>query len=1162
MGLSVDRSKALPSLVSVSGTPLSIMGMAKVEIGVGNSSTCSVNVAVVPDAYLSRDVLLGCDVLTKGDLVWRSKNKVVVWGGHAYDVAHIRRNSKNVAAVRHVKKVIAENSIQVKTMVRLQPFQSKVVQVRVDEPVGVQLLVTLPSKIASQTTELLVRVSNAGTVPIIIENHSKVWRFVKAGTIVGRYVHQKGDLEVVPESVNHTRISNEIIPELPEEVPGRSRREKLEGIIDAQDWSHLSTEMRTTLKELVLAYPDLFIVGPEDLGLIKGEPAHIYVRDDVPCRTPSYRYPESAKAVISEMLDGMEAKGIIEPSTAAWLSPIVLVSKGDGSKRMCLDFRRVNEHLAADVHPLPRLDDLVNLASGHKYYATLDLKDAYYQIELDEESRDVTTFSDGVSLYRFKRLPFGLSCAPAVFSRKIANVLAPLLKEGWLKNYLDDIILFAPTYEILLTRLGSLFRLLSEYGIKLNLKKCELVKDHVKFLGHVVSEEGSLPDSSNLKAIEEMRAPKNVRDVRRFVGMCSFYRKFVPKFSQIVSPLTELTKSSVAFVWSDRCQAAFDNLKEQLRAPPVLASYNPELPLVLVTDASDTCVGGVLHQGQPSGELKPLGYFSKKMSPCETRYSVTDKEALGIVLSCRHFHQFLWGRRFTIWTDHQPLVTIFKRHTKSPRVTRWMLEMREYDFVTKYVMGKSNVVADQLSRPVRVITREPVGSFLGLEREDFVNKQRGDGTWEELVNYLNGGRIPGRKIPRENLEQFEVSEGVLYFVRQGRDGALKYCLVVPTELKGAALRKAHDDKGHFGQWKSIKACEDQFYWPNLRGDCRKWVKECKSCQAYKAQTGLSTQYRELPSVTRPMQRIAIDLTDMHNGQDSNRYILTIIDHFSRYVKFYPLRSKVAGSIVEKLSGFIRDFGVPETLLLDNAMEFRGHEMRQWADAHGIVLLYTTPYHPQGNGVIERMHRTLKTVLGQLCQGYPHRWPSLVGKCQALMNGAVHSATGSTPFVAFFGRHPHRGPDSALPCVPSTEEERVKLQELIVSSSQKSQRNYRGIANRRRKRETLGVGALVWVRVEHTMPGTCSKLNPRWKGPYKVVEVRNDGVGYVVENLYTGARIQRAAEKLRPFVSRGNIIPEMVEEPDPVRDEVEDEVDLTVSLPPRVRRPPPRLIEEM
>ncbi len=307
------------------------------------------------------------------------------------------------------------------------------------------------------------------------------------------------------------------------------------------------------------------------------------------------------------------------------------------------------------------------------------MREAYFQLMLDEESRDLTTFSDGVTLYRFKRLPFGLNCSPAIFSRRMASLLTPLLRKGWVRNYLDDLILFAPTFQDLLQRLRELFTLLTNNGVKLNLSKCTFGLKEVTFLGHRISADGCQPDPKNVEAVLKMKAPTTVKEVRRFLGMCGFYRKHIPSFAKIATPLTNLTKSNVTFTWKEECQKSFEQLKSCLVNAPILVKAQVNQPFVLTTDASDAHVGGVLSQPQSDGTSRPVGYFSKKLNPCETRYSATDKEALAVVLACRQFHHYLWGVHFTIITDHQPLTSIFKRKTKSPRMNRWILEMREYN---------------------------------------------------------------------------------------------------------------------------------------------------------------------------------------------------------------------------------------------------------------------------------------------------------------------------------------------------------------------------------------------------------------------------------------------------------------------------------------------------
>ncbi len=261
---------------------------------------------------------------------------------------------------------------------------------------------------------------------------------------------------------------------------------------------------------------------------------------------------------------------------------------------MCLDYRQVNKHLATDIYPLPCLEELMDQAAGHQYYVTLNMREAYFQLMLDEDSRDLTTFSDGVTLYRFKRLPFGLNCS-AIFSRRMASLLTPLLRKGWVKNYL--------------VWLKELFSLLTSRGVKLNLSKCTFGLKEVTFLGHSISAEGSQPDPKNVEAVMKMKSPTSVREVlRRFLGMCGFYRKHVPSFAKVATPLTNLARSNTVFAWMEECQKSFEHLKNSLVSAPIQVKAQVDRPFILTTDASDTHVRGVLSQLQSDGTNKPVGY--------------------------------------------------------------------------------------------------------------------------------------------------------------------------------------------------------------------------------------------------------------------------------------------------------------------------------------------------------------------------------------------------------------------------------------------------------------------------------------------------------------------------------------------------------------------------
>ena len=509
-----------------------------------------------------------------------------------------------------------------------------------------------------------------------------------------------------------------------------------------------------------------------------------------------------------------------------------------------------------------------------------------------------------------------------------------------------------------------------ESGVKLNLSKCSFGEAEVEFLGHRVSRHGSKPDPANVEVVNSMKPPKTVKEVRRFLGMCGFYRKNIPNFAQIAASLTNLTRHHVEFIWTPECQNSFEQLKTLLTQAPILVRAEVNQPFIVTTDASNTHVGGVLSQIQLDGSNKPIGYFSRKLSSPEARYSATDKEALRVVLTCRNFHHYLWGSKFTIITDHQPLTSIFKRKTKTPRMNRWILEMREYTYDIQYVKGKHNYVAEELSRPVRVIQCAPNNYFwLGLTLQEIRDSQREGIRWKEMAEYLEEGKLPTKRYPKTTLDQFVIQDEVLYYVKEKSDESLHFCLVVPQNLIWKAMEHPHVTSGHLGQKKTIRKAEELFYWCNLKVDVCTYVKNCVTCQRFKSHPGLQQQWQEVAPVNKPLEKVDIDLTDMVAATQGLRYVLTIVDHYSRFVKFFPLKTKQTHTVVEALGKYVADFGPPRTIISDNGGEFVPRQYQEFCQIQ-IHYCYTTPYNPRGNGVTERLYHSLKTIFSTLLPRIP------------------------------------------------------------------------------------------------------------------------------------------------------------------------------------------------
>ncbi len=472
MGVKVDTTKEVLPLQGVTGRKLRVLGSICTTVRIG-SAVLRVRMVVVPDTYLHLPILMGMDVLGSGNLTIDYKNQKVAMNQTVYPLKLEEHHQGRVKCITRTNLVEEERSSKTSSYLRLRQkehvreYTSQFLKVTIDEPDN-SILVVEPCHPIIPRTTISIQVVKGGSTWIPLSNSSKQAVKLHVGTLLPRYEVVKEDqLEELASKVG--RITEAIGPDNDQVEEGISRDEKLQQLVRQKDWSHLTQSHQEQVEQVIMRYDRLFIVERGELGLIQQPPAHIQVSNPVPCRSPIYRYPEKAKAAIASIVQDLEERDIIERSVVAWLSPIVLVNKPTGEKRMCLDYRKVNGKLVTDIHPIPNLEELVEHVAGNQYYATLDLKDVYYQVRLDEEGRDLTTFSEGISLYRFKRLPFALSCSASIFARQLQGALAPVLKQGWVKSYLDDVIVCAPNFDCLLQRLGQVFERTEEVGIKFNL---------------------------------------------------------------------------------------------------------------------------------------------------------------------------------------------------------------------------------------------------------------------------------------------------------------------------------------------------------------------------------------------------------------------------------------------------------------------------------------------------------------------------------------------------------------------------------------------------------------------------------------------------------------------------------------------------------------------
>ena len=461
------------------------------------------------------------------------------------------------------------------------------------------------------------------------------------------------------------------------------------------DETYLTKEQLKQVKELLKRKSDVFARKNEPPSQAINVSHNIDTGNHPPINVPKYRVSHKERPIINEHIKEMLKNGVIEPSKSPWAFPIVLVPKKDGTLRFCVDYRKLNDITVKDSYALPRIDDALATLSGNTYFSSIDLNAGYWQIPMNDADKDKTSFITDAGLFRFNVLAFGLTNAPVTFQRYMDAVLAGL-KWNILLVYIDDVLIYSKSFEDHLRDLEEVFNRLIEANMQLKPSKCHLFQQKLIYLGHQVSAEGIKPDPRKVQAIKEMPAPINVNEVRSFLGMCGFYRKYVPNFAKICCPLYALTKESVKFIWKKIEDQAFEELKELMTKAPILKHPNFNYPFIIETDASDKGLGTVLIQ-RYEGSTSVIQYINRALQPCEKKWHIREKEALAIAWACDYIRVFIAGEHFVVETDHESLGWLMKLE-KPARLVRWAIRLSEYDFTIKPKSGKLNTTADALSR--------------------------------------------------------------------------------------------------------------------------------------------------------------------------------------------------------------------------------------------------------------------------------------------------------------------------------------------------------------------------------------------------------------------------------------------------------------------------------
>ncbi|GFX75995.1 hypothetical protein TNCV_1995491 [Trichonephila clavipes] len=651
----------------------------------------------------------------------------------------------------------------------------------------------------------------------------------------------------------------------------------------------------------------------------------------------------------------------------------------------------------------------------------MDLRSGYWQIEIDEADREKTAFITPEGLYEFKVMPFGLCNAPATFERMMDNLLRHF-KWTMCLCYLDDIIVFSETFEDHLIRLRLVLKCLQEAGLKLNLKKCLFAAQEVKILGHLVSSNGVRPDPDKIKAVRNFPTPNNIHYIRSFLGLCSYFRRFIKGFCYLAEPLHSLLKSGVEFHWGPEEVEAFDSLKKALTSDPVLGMYDERASTEIHTDASGYGIGAVLVQIQNNVE-KVIAYASRTLTKAEKNYSTTERECLAIVWATNKFRPYIFGKHFTVVTDHHSLCWLMNLKDPSGRPARWALRLQEHDFDVKYKTGKKHSDADALSRnPVEEETETP----------------------DKFLAVTTNGKL--------------------------------WLPVIPKHLRADILRHFHDapTAGHLGFAKTYDRIRKRFYWPGMYRNVVRYVMHCRECQRRKSVPQRPPgRLVPIPPAIAPFHRIGIDLLGRFpKSAHGNKWIIVCTDYSTRYAITKALPTAEVAEIAKfLLEEIVLRHGAPRVIITDRGAVFRSRLVSSLVDLCNIDHRFTTAYHPQTNGLTERFNKTLADMLSMYVDVEQKNWDEILPFVTFAYNTAKQETTGFTPFYLLHGREAETTLDTMLPFCPNdfddnnitkiaarAEESRQLARVHTLRAQDKDRRRY----DSKHQMVSYAPGDLVWV----------------------------------------------------------------------------------------------------
>jgi hypothetical protein len=1151
-------------------------------------------------APLSNAAILGWDFITKNNVSWNGSTGEV-W----FDKSKVKNQPKRKKKEdRRICTLRSDLEVDAKSVKRSK-FHVE------DQPEGTTLFIDQTEiKKDLEIMEGLYEVNNS-TVTVLMVNYAEEGCMLSAGlevdsaeTLEDCTVEDPPVLEVA--EINTT--------EIPEDLP-----EELESLLTPLK-EKISEDNVQKFRNLLLEYRNIFALKGEPLGQTSVVKHEINVDGHLPIRQAAWRTPMHRIDIVENAVKEMQEAGVIQPSESPWASPIVLVKKKDGSNRFCIDFRKLNDVTVKDAYPLPRIEDNLDVLEGSKFFSTLDLASGYWQVKVKEEDKCKTAFITRNGLWEFNVMPFGLCNAPATFQRLMEKILSGLQWKT-LALYLDDVIVFATTLDEHIARLKEVFQRIQGAGLKLKPKKCDFLRESVNFLGHLVDSNGIRTDPEKISKIKDWPRPTSVTEVRTFIGLTSYYRKFIKGYAKIAAPLHELTKKDSRFYWSEECELAMKTLQQELLKDTILALPQKDGgQFILDTDASNVAIGAVLSQVQNGKEML-IACGSRCLSKAERNYCVTRRELLAVVHFMLYFKYYLLGHEILVRTDHGSLTWLKNMRNPCDQVARWTEALSRFDWKIVHRKGLKHNNADALSRrpcpgdcsqcikmmkestepheedndvfiinssetqedcPIDDDTMElptlddildveypveplppdvaehfnavnfmelPSSECLDLEQyvhaidlhpktkglpleqiysiwdEDSIKQAmeedpdlkivlawKSKPKWEDMAM-----ESPSIKHYWQNFDRLrDDNKGFLWYKWLLDTGQHTWKLVIPKRLQRKILQQLHDSPsaGHLSYGR-CKTTLDRLpiYWFGCKRDLHLYCMACDDCITCKPRTKHIRNPMMSYGAGAPLERMAVDICGpLHETLQGNKYIIVVMDYFTKWCELIPSIDHTAETVAtELITKVFTRIGVPRALHSDQGTEFLSKLFEETCRVFQIDKTKTSPWRPQSDGLVERLNRTVGSMLRQYVNKDQTDWDTWLPLVSMAYNSTVQYSTKFSPYYLMYGREMTLPIELVLPPVGETfqdedtpeitptsyaEQLTKRLEDTftLVRNNLKTAVNWqKTIYNRKVHQVPLTVGQGVWYYCPQKRKGRTPKLDRPYIGPFAIVNIFGGGL---------------------------------------------------------------------